>query len=90
MRCRHSATMWRNADWAMVYYAGHGVEFAGMNYLIPVDATLAAERDVQTEAVSLDEVMTAVGHAKKLNIVLLDACRDSPFPARVSSDARRR
>jgi tetratricopeptide (TPR) repeat protein len=71
-----------SSDWAMVYYAGHGVEFGGMNYLIPVDATLAADRNVQFGAVSLDEVMAAVGHAKKLKIVLLDACRDNPFSVR--------
>ena len=72
------------SNWAMVYYAGHGIEFGGMNYLIPIDATLADERDVQSEALSLDDVMAAVGRARKLRIVLLDACRDSPFPARVA------
>jgi tetratricopeptide (TPR) repeat protein len=67
------------ADWAMVYYAGHGIEVSGMNYLIPVDAKLAADRDVQFEAVPLEQVMVSVEGAKKLKLILLDACRDNPF-----------
>jgi tetratricopeptide (TPR) repeat protein len=67
------------ADWAVVYYAGHGIEMNGINYLIPVDAVLAADRDVQFEAVPLDQVLIAVEGAKKLKLVLLDACRDNPF-----------
>jgi len=68
-----------NADWAMVYYAGHGMEVSGTNYLIPVDSRLAADRDAHVEAVSLDEVMAAVEGARKLRLILLDACRDNPF-----------
>jgi tetratricopeptide (TPR) repeat protein len=67
------------ADWAMVYYAGHGIELNGQNYLIPVDAKLAADRDVQFEAVPLAQVLAALDSAKKLRIVLLDACRVNPF-----------
>jgi tetratricopeptide (TPR) repeat protein len=67
------------ADWAMVYYAGHGIEVNGQNYLIPVDAKLAADRDIQFEAVPLDQVLAALEGAKKLKLVLLDACRDNPF-----------
>lgn len=44
-----------NADWAMVYYAGHGIELNGQNYFIPVDARLAADRDVQFEAIPLSK-----------------------------------
>jgi uncharacterized caspase-like protein len=67
------------ADWAVVYYAGHGVEMNGINYLIPVDAKLATDRDVEFEAVAVDKVLSAVDSAKKLRLVLLDACRDNPF-----------
>jgi hypothetical protein len=67
------------ADWAVVYFAGHGVELNGTNYLIPVDARLATDRDVEFEAVPLDRVMSAVGGAKRLRLVMLDACRDNPF-----------
>ncbi len=67
------------ADWAVVYFAGHGLELNGTNYLIPVDARLSTDRDVEFEAVPLDRVMSAVGGAKRLRLVMLDACRDNPF-----------
>lgn len=69
------------SDWAMVYYAGHGIEVNGVNYLIPVDAKLKKDRDVEFETIPLDKVMTAVNEAKKIKIVMLDACRDNPFAA---------
>jgi uncharacterized caspase-like protein len=68
-----------NADWALVYYAGHGIEMNGVNYLIPVDAKLAADRDVQFETVPLDQILIGVEAAKKLKLIMLDACRDNPF-----------
>jgi tetratricopeptide (TPR) repeat protein len=71
------------ADWALVYFAGHGIEVAGVNYLIPVDARLATDRDISFEAVPLDQIMNAVEGAKKLRLVLLDACRDNPFLAQM-------
>lgn len=67
------------ADWAMVYYAGHGIEMYGSNHLIPIDAKLATDRDVQYEAVPLEQVLLAVEGAKRLRLVVLDACRDNPF-----------
>lgn len=67
------------ADWAMVYYAGHGIEVNGRNYLLPVDARLAADRDAQVEGVLLDQVMASLDGARKLKLVVLDACRDNPF-----------
>ncbi|CAL79584.1 conserved hypothetical protein with a TPR motif and a caspase domain; putative signal peptide [Bradyrhizobium sp. ORS 278] len=67
------------ADWAVVYYAGHGFEIGGVNYLVPVDARLAADKDAETEAVALEQVLAAVGAARKLRLVILDACRDNPF-----------
>jgi tetratricopeptide (TPR) repeat protein len=67
------------ADWAVVYYAGHGIEMGGMNYLIPVDAKLEVDRDVEFEAIPLDRVMAAVDGAKKLRLIILDACRNNPF-----------
>ncbi|MBR0840022.1 caspase family protein [Bradyrhizobium liaoningense] len=67
------------ADWAVVYYAGHGFEIGGVNYLVPVDAKLAADRDAETQAVALEQVIAAVGAARKVRLVVLDACRDNPF-----------
>jgi tetratricopeptide (TPR) repeat protein len=67
------------ADWAVIYFAGHGIELDGMNYLIPVDAVLKTDRDLQDEAVSLERVISSVANAKKLRLVILDACRNNPF-----------
>ncbi len=65
---------------ALVYYAGHGVQFRGVNYLIPVDAKLDTEAQLDIEAISADTIMQAIGAAgSKLNIVILDACRNTPF-----------
>jgi len=68
-----------NADWAAVYYAGHGMEVDGVNYLVPVDARLRDDRDVQDEAISVNRVLDAIANAKRLRLVMLDACRDNPF-----------
>ena len=68
-----------NADVAVIYYAGHGIEVDGSNYLVPVDARLERDADVYDETLSLDRVLVAVESAKKLRLVILDACRDNPF-----------
>jgi tetratricopeptide (TPR) repeat protein len=67
------------ADWAVVYYAGHGMEIGGINYLIPTDAKLAADHDAEMQGVALEQVIAAVSGARKLRLVMLDACRDNPF-----------
>jgi uncharacterized caspase-like protein len=69
----------RDADIAVIYYAGHGLEIDGSNYLVPVDAKLERDSDVYDEAFSLDRVLLAVEPAKQLRLVILDACRDNPF-----------
>src|SRR5215218_4794613 len=68
-----------DADIAVVYYAGHGIQIRDMNYMIPVDAKLATEVDADDEAVSLERIMMALEPAKRLRLVILDACRDNPF-----------
>jgi tetratricopeptide (TPR) repeat protein len=72
------------ADWAVVYYAGHGMQVDGDNWLIPVDATLRSDRDVKLQAISLEQVRASVEGAKKLRLVILDACRDNPFLAQIA------
>ena len=67
------------ADLALIYYAGHGVEVQGENFLIPVDADLKSNRDVQRQSVSLSQLLTAVERARKMRIVILDSCRDNPL-----------
>lgn len=69
----------READVAVVYYAGHGIELDGTNYLIPVDATLETDSDVLDETLPLERALFAVEPAKQLRLVILDACRDNPF-----------
>jgi tetratricopeptide (TPR) repeat protein len=67
------------SDWAVIYYAGHGFEIGGVNYLVPVDAKLAVDTDAEKEAVALEQVIASVGGARKLRLLMLDACRDNPF-----------
>jgi tetratricopeptide (TPR) repeat protein len=67
------------ADWALIYFAGHGIEINKVNYLIPVDATLGDDRDVKAQTVSYEELLDATEGARMLRIVILDACRDNPF-----------
>jgi len=69
----------READVAVVYFAGHGIEIDGNNYLVPVDAVLERDVDIYDEALSLERVLVAVEPAKQLRLVILDACRDNPF-----------
>jgi uncharacterized caspase-like protein len=69
----------RDADISVVYYAGHGIEVDGTNYLVPADAKLLSDFDVEDETVSLDRVLKALDPAKRLKLVILDACRDNPF-----------
>ncbi|MBW7965839.1 caspase family protein [Bradyrhizobium sp. BR 10261] len=69
----------RQADIAVVYYAGHGIEVDGINYLIPVDAKLTSDFDIEDETISLDRLLRALDPAKRLKLVILDACRDNPF-----------
>jgi hypothetical protein len=69
----------RDADIAAVYYAGHGIEVGGVNYLVPVDATLERDIDVEDEAVPLDRIIRILEQAKRLRLVILDACRENPF-----------
>jgi formylglycine-generating enzyme required for sulfatase activity len=73
----------RDADVAVVYYAGHGLEIEGKNYLIPIDAKFDTANDVdEFTAVSLDLVLKSVGRAKRLKLVILDACRNNPFASK--------
>ena len=67
------------AEIALVYFAGHGIQVADNNYLLPVDAQLKRERDLIYEATPLDIVMAEVAQARQLGMVILDACRNNPL-----------
>jgi uncharacterized caspase-like protein len=69
----------RDADISVVYYAGHGIEVDGVNYLVPADARLVSDFDIEDETISLERVLRALDPAKRLKLVILDACRDNPF-----------
>ena len=73
------------ADIAVVYYAGHGIEIGGTNYLVPIDAKLSRDYDVEDEAVALDRIIWALQSVKRLRLIILDACRDNPFRSRMRS-----
>lgn len=68
-----------DADWAVIYFAGHGVEVGGVNYLVPVDARLAKAEHVEDETLGLPRVLSKAEPARKLRLVILDACRNNPF-----------
>jgi hypothetical protein len=69
------------ADVAVVYYAGHGIEIGGTNYLLPVDTVLKRDLDAEDEAISLDRILRVLEPVQQLRLVILDACRDNPFVA---------
>ena len=67
------------ADVAIVYYAGHGIEVQGENFLIPVDAKIASGKDVLRYTVSLTDMLNSVYGARKIRMVILDSCRNNPL-----------
>ena len=71
------------AEWALVYYAGHGLEQNGKNWLIPIDAALTRATDLPDEAIPVDRVLDRLSGGRKLRMVILDACRTNPFLARM-------
>jgi invasion protein IalB len=76
---REFAVKSAQADVAIVYFAGHGIEMGGINYLVPVDAKIETDLDAEDEAISLDRVLRTVEPASRLRLIILDACRENPF-----------
>jgi hypothetical protein len=68
------------ADIALIYYAGHGVSVQGTTFLIPVDAKVIEAKDIVTASVTLDQFLAAADGARRMSIVILDSCRNNPFP----------
>ncbi len=73
-----------SADWAVIYFAGHGLEMNGVAYVIPTDAMLERDSHVQEETVSLERLLDKVQGARTMKLVILDACRNNPFVARMA------
>ncbi|MCW5747661.1 MAG: caspase family protein [Alphaproteobacteria bacterium] len=72
------------AEVAMFFYAGHGLQVGGDNYLIPVDAAIRSEADLDFNAVKLDLITRQLDREAKVKIIMLDACRDNPFEKELS------
>ncbi len=67
------------AEIALIYFAGHGIEIDRQNYLLPVDAVLERDTDINFEAVKLETMIFAASGAARLSMIIVDACRDNPF-----------
>jgi formylglycine-generating enzyme required for sulfatase activity len=79
----------RNAEVAVFFYAGHGAQVSGSNYLIPLNAQISAESDVPDEAIDAASVLRRIEDARaKVGLVILDACRDNPYTGSSRSGAR--
>jgi Caspase domain len=76
---RDFADQARDSDIAVIYYAGHGIEIDGTNYLLPTDARLERDTDIYDEGFSLDRILLAIEPARLLRLVIVDACRNNPF-----------
>ncbi|MEM7748735.1 MAG: caspase family protein [Pseudomonadota bacterium] len=76
---RDFAKKLRNADVGLFFYSGHGLQVQGANYLVPIDAKLADETDLEFSLVRVDAVMKQMERNTKTNLVFLDACRDNPL-----------
>ena len=72
------------ADVALVFYAGHGLQVNGQNYLVPVDAKVDYEAEADIALVPFNVVMQQLNRGSRINIVFLDACRDNPFAKELS------
>ncbi len=75
------------AELALIYFAGHGIEVQGENFLVPADADVRSNRDVQRQSVSLDNLLATVDRARVMRIVILDSCRNNPFGDRIDPNA---
>ena len=67
------------AEIALLFFAGHGIEVDGKNWLVPIDARLQSDTDVEFESVAQELALRSVAGAQQLRLVILDACRDNPF-----------
>ena len=75
-----------NAAWALVYYAGHGLELTGKNWLIPIGDESARATDIKDQTVSVEHLLECMSGARKLRIVILDACRSNPLCTRIMTN----
>ncbi|TPL47525.1 hypothetical protein FJ957_16280 [Mesorhizobium sp. B2-4-6] len=79
-RFRHYLAAADGADLAVVYYSGHGFQIGGENFLIPVDASLKDAADMEVQAIKVDDILRQLRSRSKIQMIILDACRNNPFP----------
>ena len=84
---RRFGGMAATADAAVVFYAGHGLQIEGANYLAPVDLRPGRLHALSHQLVALDLVLTEAARARRIGVVILDACRDSPVTRRIAEPA---
>lgn len=84
------ARLAQDADVALFYYAGHGLQYRGVNYLAPIDSRLEDEFSLSFDLTRLDDVLYALDQARGVRILILDACRDNPLLDRLSRTAMNR
>ena len=88
-RWRNSKASWAGPKPGWFSYAGHGIQSAGRNYLIPSDARIELEEDLRFEGIESSEFLDTMARAgAAVNILIIDACRDNPLPRRTRSAAR--
>jgi hypothetical protein len=71
------------ADFSLVHYAGHAIQVSGRNFIIPVDASLETDTQIDLQTIDANVVMAAISGSKKLRVLILDACRDNPFASQM-------
>ena len=80
----------RTAEVGLLYYSGHGLQIEGSNYLVPIDADISSEIDVQFQTVRLDRILNVMQSGPKTTLVFLDACRDNPLAKKLSRSLKTR
>ena len=75
---------------ALLFYAGHGLQVAGKNYLVPIDAQIESQADLDFGTIDLDLVLHGMEADARTNIIFLDACRDNPLAVEPDAGARHR
>jgi hypothetical protein len=78
-KIREFARAIRGAEIALFYYAGHGLQVNGINYLVPIDTQLLDEADLEFEALRLQTILSQMEREQRTNLIILDACRDNPL-----------
>jgi hypothetical protein len=73
---------------SLLFYAGHGLQVGGKNYLVPVDAKIASATDFMFDTVELDKILAGLEDESRTNIIILDACRDNPLASRLAERTR--